>query len=137
MVQKQNEMEQVVNEIKGYYQSWLVASNLTEDEFLGFRTCNHFRIQIEECVDCFAVQMCYGKTENPIGLPFYVGIQNSLSEKKQYFENTPLILMYMAGRLDKENTQNPINGSYGSDYFKEKTKKACVRILEKRQKWCV
>jgi len=133
MTKKKNEMKQVLEEIKGYYLSWLTASNMTEEEFLNFRTCKHFRILLQDRVDGFAVQLIYGMEQIPIGLPFFVGFQNNVLEKEQYFENTPLILMYLAGQLDKMNAENPISGSYSPNFFKDRVKKACFKILEKGQ----
>lgn len=126
-----NEMEQVLIEIKDFFQNWLEASNMTEEEFLAFRTCEHFRIKLEERIDGFAVQLRHGKEQMAIGYPFFVGHQNNILEKEQYFKNTPLILMYMAGQLDKANVEKPVNGSYGPEYFKERTRKVCKEILKK------
>lgn len=128
---KKNEMEEVLNEIKEFYKKWLSASNMTEDDFLEFRKCDHFRVILQNRIDGFAVQLSHGKEPSPIGLPFFVGFENNYSEKEQYFANTPLLLMYMASQLDKKNKDNPINGSYGPDYFKDKVRKSCQKIIEK------
>lgn len=131
MPKQKNEMEEVLDEIKLFYKNWLSASNMTEDNFLEFRKCDHFRVILQNRIDGFAVQLSHGKEQSPIGLPFFVGFKNNDSEKEQYFVNTPLLLMYMASQLDKKNKENPINGSYGPDFFKDKVRKICPKIIEK------
>ena len=109
-----------------------MASELSEGEFLDVRTCGHFRVRLEDRIDGFAVQMTHGKDEEPIGKAFFIYYTNSDSEKTQFFENTPLILYYLAGQLDKANKEHPISGSYGPEYFKERVRKKIPNILEKQ-----
>ena len=130
---RKTELEHVLNEIKGFYSKWLIASGMSEEDFLSFRACNHFRVLLQDRKDGFMVQLSYENECLPIGLPFFIGFENTVSEKEQYFQNTPLILIYLAGRLDKANKERPIHGSYGSDFFKERVRKVCPKILEKGQ----
>lgn len=107
-----------IKDVESYFNAWLQMSNLTEIDFLSYRTKSNYEIRkkIENGYCVIDIGFIHNEIFKRIGEPF-VFERNDISS----FEDVSLLLLYIASKLDKANSIAPLFEKR-TNYFFDKTK---------------
>lgn len=121
------ELQGIQTEIEEYYRGWLECSKMTEEELMKYRIVNKFKIEKIQQDSYTGCRMMYEDEEKKmqrIGEVILIPPNN-----KEAMLNMCYLLLYIAAKWDKLNKDNPVNGSYASDYFGTRAKAYAKKVL--------